>query len=62
MPELDSDKRLQPIAGEVPSVGMIPQGCPFATRCDKVCKECFAEKPPIKEIANGRIACFNYYD
>ena len=62
MPELDSDKSLQPIPGEVPSVGMLPQGCPFSTRCERACKECFTQKPPIKENANGRIACFNYYE
>lgn len=62
MPELNSCKTLQPIPGEVPSVDAIPQGCPFSTRCERTCKDCFIHKPPIKVVGKGKIACFNYYD
>ncbi|MBQ2350493.1 MAG: ABC transporter ATP-binding protein [Cytophagales bacterium] len=62
MPELDSKKSLHPIPGEVPSLEDMPQGCPFAPRCERACKDCSVRKPQIEATRKGRIACFNYYD
>ena len=41
MPTLKSPKgSLKPIAGEIPSPSQMGQGCPFVSRCQRVCETC----------------------
>lgn len=54
--------RLKTIEGSVPAPHELPQGCPFATRCNQVKSECWTEKPPMKPIHSNpsrAVACFN---
>jgi oligopeptide/dipeptide ABC transporter ATP-binding protein len=49
---------LEEIAGTVPSVGLWPAGCRFATRCPKVFEPCNAEVPPAVRLSDShRAAC-----
>ena len=62
LPSLDRDeKRLQPIAGMMPDPSELPEGCPFAPRCqyaDETCRKAF---PPMEEIEPGHlVACFHH--
>jgi peptide/nickel transport system ATP-binding protein/oligopeptide transport system ATP-binding protein len=49
---------LTEIAGTVPSLGLWPAGCRFATRCPKVFGPCNAEVPPAVRLSDShRAAC-----
>lgn len=45
--------RLATIAGTVPELADLPQGCPFADRCALVVEACRAAPPPLIEIGAG---------
>lgn len=50
--------RLASIAGTVPSVANMPQGCRFATRCPFVIPACGKQKPPLFPLGGGHsVAC-----
>ena len=51
-------RRLNAIAGSVPSPLAMPPGCPFSTRCPMVVERC-AEMPPLALREDGRkVACW----
>ncbi|KUO68060.1 MAG: peptide ABC transporter ATP-binding protein [Clostridia bacterium BRH_c25] len=52
---------LRGIPGSLPDLGLLPQGCVFAPRCEKVMDICHKEKPADMELSNGRkTACHMY--
>jgi oligopeptide/dipeptide ABC transporter ATP-binding protein len=54
-------RRLSTIAGVVPSLFKLPQGCLFNERCSMVMKECASVEPPIIELGNGHmVRCLKY--
>ncbi len=51
-------ERIEPLESEVPSPLDLPQGCPFAGRCEFCTEQCRCEKPALKEVAPGHlVAC-----
>ena len=48
--------RLASIAGTVPELNDLPEGCTFADRCDLVSDECTAISPPLIEISDAHSA------
>ena len=53
-------RRLDPIQGLPPSLEHLPRGCAFHPRCAFRFEQCFAERPPLVEIDDGRVkACFH---
>lgn len=53
LPRLDTDlHRLEPIAGQPPSLLRVPPGCPFHARCGlrRGRHRCVAERPPLLEV------------
>jgi peptide/nickel transport system ATP-binding protein len=54
LPGYSSERvRLQPIAGQPPSLINLPSGCPFHPRCPYVMDRCRVEDPPLTEV-DGR--------
>jgi oligopeptide/dipeptide ABC transporter ATP-binding protein len=54
-------KRLEPIAGQPPSLTEIPPGCPFEPRCAKRMDVCTTEFPLAHtEGANHAVCCYLY--
>ncbi|MBI2604597.1 MAG: hypothetical protein HYW49_00815, partial [Deltaproteobacteria bacterium] len=59
LPSLEKKKRLETIAGIVPSLLELPKGCRFQTRCPHVFELCRGEEPELREVAHGHwIACY----
>ncbi|MDD2776071.1 MAG: ABC transporter ATP-binding protein [Gallionella sp.] len=60
----DATRRNQPlsaIAGAVPPLGSIPQGCRFAPRCDQAWALCESESPAWTEVRAGQgVRCHLY--
>jgi peptide/nickel transport system ATP-binding protein len=51
LPAYSSDRaRLQPIAGQPPSLINLPGGCPFHPRCPYVMERCLTEVPPLEPV------------
>ena len=51
LPAYNSDRtRLQPIAGQPPSLIELPGGCPFHPRCPYVMERCSREVPPLEPV------------
>jgi len=50
-------KRLSTIAGVVPSLFSLPEGCLFHDRCTVAGKECSRLEPPVTDLGNGHIVC-----
>jgi peptide/nickel transport system ATP-binding protein len=47
--------------GEVPSLGAVAQGCPFAPRCKHVMPRCREAMPPVTDLGGGRkTRCYLY--
>ena len=44
-PELSRGAKLQAIEGAPPALHNLPEGCPFATRCQYASEKCFAQMP-----------------
>lgn len=55
----EDEKRLIPIEGNVPNLGLIEEGCPFRFRCAKAHDKCI-ESPPVVEIDNQLVRCWLY--
>ena len=54
-------RRLEAIAGVVPSLLNPPPGCRFAPRCPHARAICTAETPPLREVRPGhKVACVLY--
>lgn len=48
-------------SGEVPSLGAVAQGCPFAPRCKHVMPRCREAMPPVTDLGGGReTRCYLY--
>jgi peptide/nickel transport system ATP-binding protein len=45
-------KRLQPIAGQPPSLINLPRGCPFSPRCPYVMDKCRVEEPALTPVGS----------
>ena len=59
-PDIQSQRRIVPLAGEIPSPVNPPSGCRFHTRCPiaKVPTPCADQEPPLEEKFQGhRAAC-----
>ena len=58
IPSLDSlqFKDSVELEGEVPTPIDLPSGCPFHPRCPNAFDPCRIERPPLKEIAPGRLS------
>ena len=51
-------ERLPAITGSVPRLDNMPEGCPFAPRCDEALPRCF-ESAPAARCENGHsVACW----
>lgn len=50
----ERQSRLNPIPGQVPNPGQMPQGCKFAARCPHVMNICHEKEPVLKEESNTR--------
>jgi oligopeptide/dipeptide ABC transporter ATP-binding protein len=49
---------LVPIGGSPPSLGLVPDGCPFHPRCKYAEASCAAERPEPVPVASGHLlAC-----
>jgi len=52
-------KRMEVIAGTVPSNPGALTGCPFAPRCDFTMERCLEKAPPLIDLGSGHVsACF----
>ncbi|MBJ81248.1 MAG: peptide ABC transporter ATP-binding protein [Myxococcales bacterium] len=63
VPRLDSDKGqpLLPIAGEIPDLTDLPEGCAFNPRCQWAVDQCRTEQPLLEVSEPGRqVACFEH--
>ncbi|KAB0264223.1 ABC transporter ATP-binding protein [Microvirga brassicacearum] len=60
IPDVEAPNRQrQPLGGEVPSPIDPPPGCTFHPRCPLARDKCRAERPELRETADGaRVACF----
>jgi oligopeptide transport system ATP-binding protein len=61
LPRIDEHRarRLTSIEGMPPDLIALPEGCPFAARCDFVIDRCLTENPPLMQVAPGhRSACW----
>ncbi len=56
-PEAEAE-RLTQIPGSMPRLAHIPKGCAFNPRCAFVTDQCRAERPPVRAVGNGSVACF----
>jgi len=58
-PEIERNKKLILIEGDLPSPINPPSGCVFRTRCHKVQPKCSEQRPPLADLgADHRVACF----
>ena len=55
-------KRLEAIAGRVPSPTMLPPGCAFCARCKHAFEPCPTEEPPLLDVAEGHSAACWLHD
>ncbi len=64
VPRLDAVRsaRLTPIRGQPPDLIGLPEGCPFAPRCDYAQEMCQEKTPPLLEAASGHQAACWYWE
>lgn len=60
--EGNNNARLTTIPGEIPDLRNRPDGCIFASRCDRVIEPCLVGKPPVIRPAPGRISRCRFAD
>ncbi|MCX7682868.1 MAG: ABC transporter ATP-binding protein [Anaerolineae bacterium] len=61
LPRLDAPPgtKLVSIRGQPPDLVFLPQGCPFADRCDYVQERCRREMPPLEFVGiEHKVACW----
>lgn len=51
-PELDRQKQLQQIPGQIPELDRIPEGCIFADRCEFATDECRTESIEMESVSS----------
>jgi oligopeptide/dipeptide ABC transporter ATP-binding protein len=49
--------RLRAIRGKPLSAFEAPSGCPFSTRCDFAVDACVTDRPDLRTLADGHVAC-----
>ncbi len=58
IPDLEmSGKARTPVAGEVPNPLAPPAGCAFHPRCPHANERCRSERPALRAVADGAVAC-----
>lgn len=58
-PELERQKKIKLVDGDLPSPLNPPRGCVFSTRCPIVAKQCKESRPELRIMADGAVvACF----
>ena len=58
LPNIDArSERLKPIRGLMPDPTMLPEGCPFAPRCDHATAECAKQMPRKTELSDTHTVC-----
>lgn len=63
VPRLEArHRRFAAIAGEIPSPLAPPPGCHFHPRCPHAMPRCKIERPPLREIAPGRLSACHLND
>jgi oligopeptide/dipeptide ABC transporter ATP-binding protein len=66
VPRLDqsnTDRQVERLTGEPPSIASLPPGCTFAPRCPYAQAQCSAERPVLSAAGAGhRIACWRWRD
>lgn len=55
-------KRLSTIAGVVPSLFNLPEGCLFHDRCTAAREECSRVEPAVTDLGNGHIVCCHQFN
>ncbi|MDR9390443.1 MAG: ABC transporter ATP-binding protein [Trueperaceae bacterium] len=60
-PGADRDA-LPPLRGGVPDPAHRPAGCAFAARCRYATDVCRSERPSLREVGDGRVACHHAED
>lgn len=56
--EMDFDKELEGLEGDIPGPVDIPEGCPFQNRCSRCQEICRIEKPRLHLFSDGHwVAC-----
>ncbi|MDL2218156.1 ABC transporter ATP-binding protein [Christensenellaceae bacterium OttesenSCG-928-M15] len=61
IPHINAEpERLYVIGGNVPDPANLPEGCPFAPRCQYVKEACHKEKPALLEVAPGHFAACHF--
>lgn len=59
--DMDFDKPLSRLEGDVPSPLDLPKGCPFHTRCAQCMDRCQQERPALRTIGpDHQVACHLY--
>ena len=62
LPRVDQShpgRRLIPISGSPPDLLHLPNGCPFAPRCEHAVAQCARENPALRRVARDhRVACW----
>lgn len=56
-PNLEKNKNIQLLEGELPSPLNPPKGCVFNTRCPQATAECKSSRPNIKSVKDHTISC-----
>jgi len=56
-PDLERRRERQLLSGDVPSPLQPPSGCAFRTRCTFAEARCAAERPGLRELRGGLVAC-----
>ncbi|MCF6303350.1 MAG: murein tripeptide/oligopeptide ABC transporter ATP binding protein OppF [Devosiaceae bacterium] len=58
-PEIELNRKIVLIEGELPSPLNPPSGCVFRTRCPRAKEKCAQDKPPMDDIGGGHlVACY----
>jgi peptide/nickel transport system ATP-binding protein len=57
LPSLETRGTLAGIPGLAPLLRDLPPGCAFHPRCPQATDRCRSEKPVVREVAGGRVAC-----
>ena len=52
------DNEFNPTEGTQPYPGGLPSGCLFSDRCNMKTEKCDRERPPFREVRDGKVRCF----
>lgn len=58
-PDIEVNKRIQLLEGDLPSPINPPSGCVFRTRCPVVQPDCTEQKPTLAGTEQHKVACFH---